>query len=53
MSTVLETVVFDHAVFETELESLGLLLTSKVELSETQDTSPTKSTQGGTHPPPE
>jgi len=40
MGAVLETITFDHALFEVELSALGTLLASKAELSETGDIQP-------------
>ena len=40
MAAVLESITFDHARFEAELNALGDLLGSKVELSETEDIQP-------------
>lgn len=40
MGAVLETIPFDHSLFETELATLGILLASQAELSETDDIQP-------------
>ncbi len=40
MGAVLEPILFNHSAFETELDALGSLLTSKAELSESEDIQP-------------
>jgi hypothetical protein len=40
VSAVLESIIFDHSLFETELAALGSLLASKAELSEQKEIQP-------------